>query len=427
MAPPRTGEAVGTSALSSLRHRDFAIFWSAALISNSGTWMQSITVPFVLFELTHSNTWVGAGAVFTFVPGLVVGPLAGTLADRFDRKRIIFCTQSVSMVVAVLLWLLWVADAATPWRLAGLLVVSGTAGGLNISAWQSFVPLLVPRESLISAVRLNSMQFTAARAFGPAAAGLVLRAYGPEGAFLGNAASFLLVLFALTLIHPRGQHIATGRRRFREEFRLGLQYVRRRPAMVQAIVTMVAMATFGSSVVQLAVGFSQEEFGTTESAYGFLIAAFGFGAIVGSVLLLAVADRVARSRTALTGVGLEVAGILVLSVAPSYAWGLVSLTLMGAAWVTCGVSLNTAIQSQVVDEFRGRVISMYLMGLQAGTPLGALVLGRLGDRYGLRPVVRGSGLVLACYLLFAILALAGLRAIDADSDPVAMASYTPAS
>jgi MFS family permease len=388
--------------------------------------MQSITVPFVLFELTGSNTWVGAAAVFTFVPALLVGPLAGTLADRFDRKRIIFCTQSVSMVVAILLWLLWVTGTATPWRLAFLLVISGTASGLNISAWQSFVPLLVPRESLLNAVRLNSMQFTAARAFGPAAAGLVLRAYGPEGAFLGNALSFLLVLVALMLIHPRGQQIAAGQRRFRDEFRLGLAYVRERPAMVQAIVTMVAMATFGSSVVQLAVGFNQEEFGKTESAYGFLIAAFGFGAIVGSVLLLAVADRVRRSRTALTGVGLEVVGVLTLSVAPSYVWGLFALCLMGAAWVTCGVSLNTAIQSQVADEFRGRVISMYLMALQAGTPIGALVLGRLGDRSGLRPVVRGSGLVLAAYLVFAVVAFGALRAIDADSDTVVVPSYTPA-
>ena len=419
------GEAARPSALSSLRHRDFAIFWTAALVSNSGTWMQTITVPYVLFQLTHSNTWVGAGAVFSFVPGLLVSPLAGTLADRFDRKRIIFCTQTVSMVIAVLLWWLWIAGATTPWRLAALLVLSGIASGLNIAAWQSFFPLLVSTEDLMSAVRLNSMQFTGARAFGPAAAGLVLRVWGPGGAFLGNAVSFLLVLLALAVIHPRRQAIIEERRPFVEEFRLGLQYLRERTAMVQAVVTMVFMALLGSSVVQLAVGFTQEEFDRKESAYGFLIAAFGAGAIVGSVALLTVADRVRRSRATLTGIALEIFGVLLLSAAPTYGYGVIAIAVMGAAWVTCGVSLNTTIQSKVADEFRGRVMALYLMGLQAGTPLGALVLGRLGDRYGLRPVVRGSGLLLAVYLAVAVVGLHGLRAFDGDAVPTP--SYTPAS
>jgi predicted MFS family arabinose efflux permease len=329
------------------------------------------------------------------------------------------------MLIAVALWWLWVSGHTTPWRLAILLVVSGTASGLNIAAWQSFFPLLVPKDALMSAVRLNSMQFTAARAFGPAAAGLVLKVWGPGGAFLGNAVSFLLVLLALAVIHPRRQAIAEERRPFVHEFRLGLQYLRERTAMVQAVVTMVFMALLGSSVVQLAVGFTQEEFGRKESAYGFLIAAFGAGAIVGSVALLTVADRVRRSRATITGIALEISGVLLLSAAPSYGWGVLAIAVMGAAWVTCGVSLNTTIQSKVADEFRGRVMSLYLMGLQAGTPLGALVLGRLGDRFGLRPVVRGSGLALAGYLVVALVALRGLRALDGD--PLPAPSYTPAS
>jgi predicted MFS family arabinose efflux permease len=282
----------------------------------------------------------------------------------------------------------------------------------------------VPRESLLDAVRLNSMQFTAARAIGPAFAGVVLRTWGPGGAFLGNAVSFLVVLAALAVIRPGRQQIAAGTRRFRDEFRHGLRYVRDKAGLWQPIVTVLAMSTFGSSVVQLAVGFSRDEFGKKESGFGFLIAVFGAGAIVASAVLLVIADRVRRSRTALTGLWLTAAGVFLLSVAPSYGYGLLALFVMGLAWVMSAVSLNTAIQSKVADEFRGRVMSLYLMGLQAGVPLGALVQGRLGDRFGLRPVVRGSAVVLAAYGLFALLVLGGLRALDGDrpSEP----SYTAA-
>jgi MFS family permease len=221
---PTTGSATGapSGVFAAFRYRDYAVFWTAAVISNSGTWMQTITVPYVIFQLTHSTTWVGFSAFMQFGPAVAVGPLAGSLADRFPRKTVIFVTQSVMMLVAFSLWATWASGVATPGIIVANLFVSGLASGLNIASWQAFVPDLVPREAMLNAIRLNSMQFTAARAFGPALAGLVLGQFGPATAFLANALSFLLVLVALVMISPRAVEHPEAPPRFVEHFRAGL-------------------------------------------------------------------------------------------------------------------------------------------------------------------------------------------------------------
>ncbi|MGH9027654.1 MAG: MFS transporter, partial [Acidimicrobiia bacterium] len=184
------------------RHRDYTVFWSGALVSNTGSWMQTATVPFVLFELTGSTTWLGVSAFLAFFPALLVGPLAGTLADRVSRRGVILCAQSVMMVVAFSLWAFWVTGNATPGIIVIHLCVSGLAAGISIASWQAFVPQLVPPGDLVNAVRLNSMQFMAARAFGPALAGIALAVFGPGTTFLANALSFVVVIAAILAVHP---------------------------------------------------------------------------------------------------------------------------------------------------------------------------------------------------------------------------------
>ena len=149
--------------------------------------MQTITVPYVLDQLTHSTVWVGVGAFATFFPATVVGPLAGALADRHDRRTILLISQVILMASALTLWGIWVTGVATPPLIVAVVVVGAVGAGITIAAWQAFVPQLVPPEAMVSAVRLNAMQFTGARAFGPALAGLVLAEFGPGTAFLANA------------------------------------------------------------------------------------------------------------------------------------------------------------------------------------------------------------------------------------------------
>jgi MFS family permease len=403
-----------SQAFASLRHRDFALFWSAGLISNTGAWMQNITVPYVLYQLTHSTTWLGVSAFASFFPALVMGPLAGTVADRHSRRTVLLITQSILMVVAFSLWWFWVSGNATPGIILAHLLVAGVTGGINIASWQAFVPQLVPEEDLLNAVRLNSMQFTGARAFGPALGGLVLARFGPSSAFMVNAVTFLLVIGALLLVRPRPAAPIGQGSRVLAQFRDGLRYVRARRALALAVATITLTSLCGSAVVQLAPAIAHVEFHVGKAAYGLLVAMFGTGAVVGALVQAFVGDRVRRSRMTVLGlVGFSL-GVVLLGASPSYVLGLASLLAMGVAYLAVSVSLNTAIQARVTESYRGRVLSIYLMGLMAGVPVGALIEGKVAELVGLRAAVIGAGVFQAAFAAVAAMVGQGYTALDED-------------
>lgn len=399
-------------AFAPLRHRDFALFWSAGLVSNTGSWMQSITVPYVLYSLTRSNTWLGVSAFASFFPALIVGPIAGTLADRFERRRILLITQSAQMAAAFTLWGLWVSGHATKWNIVGCLLVSGISSGMNLASWQSFVPLLVPTEDMLGAVRLNSMQFTGARALGPALAGLVLAKFGAAVAFFVNAVTFLLVLGALAAVSPRVAATSSDDTHWLRQFREGWRYTRRRDALFLPVLTTTLVSLFGTSLLQLAAAFANEDFHVGKGAYGLLVASYGVGSIVGALIMSSYGDHVRRSRMATIGLSVFSVGIFLLAAAPGYGFGLGALFVMGVSYLMVSVAVNTSIQVRVAEHYRGRVISIYLMGLLAGVPLGALAEGRLADVIGLRPTTAIAGGCMALYTAFALIRYRGLAPLD---------------
>jgi MFS family permease len=307
-----------------------------------------------------------------------------------------------------------VSGNATPGIILAHLLVAGITGGINIASWQAFVPQLVPEADLLNAVRLNSMQFTGARAFGPALGGLVLAQFGPSSAFMVNAVTFLLVIGALVAVRPRpAAPIGRGSRVLRQ-FREGLRYVRARRALVLSVATITVTSLCGSAVVQLAPAISHVEFDVGKAAYGLLVAMFGTGAVVGALIQSFAGDRARRSTMTLLGlVGFSV-GVVLLGASPTYALGLVCLLGMGITYLAVSVSLNTAIQARVAESFRGRVLSIYLMGLMAGVPIGALIEGKVAELVGLRAAVMGAGLVQVAFAAVAALVGPGFKALDED-------------
>ena len=399
-------------ALAAMRHRDFSLFFSAALLSNTGTWMQTITVPYVLDQLTHSTVWVGVGAFCTFFPATVVGPLAGSLADRYSRRTVLLCAQVVMMLSAFALWGVWISGIATPPLIVACVVVGAIGAGFTIAAWQAFVPQLVPPEAMISAVRLNGMQFTGARAFGPALAGLVLAQFGPGTAFLANALSVLLVIGALLLIAARP--VATGEAHgsVLAHFRAGIRYVRKRDVLVVAMLGALLSSLLGVSMIQLAEPFTRQVLHEGAGKYGLLVGAYGVGAITGSILTVARGDAFRRSTLTMIGFAIFIAGELTFGLAPGYAIALLGLFGIGLAQVLAMVSCQTAVQVNVDENYRGRVLSIYVMCFFAGTPVGALIGGIVAEVIGLRATIVGSAVLLAVGVGLALLRYRGFRVLD---------------
>jgi MFS family permease len=395
-----------------MHQRDFSLFFSAALLSNTGTWMQTITVPFVLDELTHSTVWVGVGAFCTFFPSTVVGPLAGSLADRYSRRTVLLCSQVVMMLSAFALWGVWISGIATPPLIVGCVVVGAIGAGITIAAWQAFVPQLVPPEAMISAVRLNGMQFTGARAFGPALAGLVLAQFGPGTAFLANALSFLLVIGALLLIAARPVAAGEAHGSVLAHFREGIRYVRKRDVLVVSVLGALLSSLLGVSMIQLAEPFTRQVLHEGAGKYGLLVAAYGAGAIVGSIFTVARGDAFRRSTLTIVGFAIFIAGELTFGLAPAYAVALLGLFGIGLAQVLAMVSCQTAVQVNVDENYRGRVLSIYVMCFFAGTPVGALVGGIVAEGIGLRATIVGSATLLAIAVGLALLRYRGFRVLD---------------
>lgn len=419
-------------AFRALRYRDFALFWSGALVSNVGNWMQQATVPFVLFQMTGSAAWIGLAAFLQFLPMMAMNAVGGVLADRFDRKRMLLATQMGLMALTFLLFVLWETDQARPGVLVAVVAVMGLVAGIQQPTWHSFVPLLVPRERLLNAVALNSAQFNGARAVGPAVAGVVLAAWGPGAAFLVNGLSFLFVIAALAGVRAT-QAAPEGRSGgFRGDFGAAVRYVRGHAAISLAISLVALTSLIGAPIVQFTAVFARDVFRVGEVAYGILVAAFGAGAVAGAVVVGAYGEHVRRSRLAVSGVLALGLGALGLGGAPGYGFGLAAVTVMGAASLVVVSALSTSIQLAVRDDMRGRVMAVFMMSFTGAFPLGALLQGRLADTFGVESTVAGAGVLLvgvAAVLLarpHVMLPLDDAQASDAGAGSPATAAAEPA-
>lgn len=392
-APPGESRKAGLrDAATAFRYRNFALFWSGALLSNTGSWVQNVTVPFVVFKLTGSAGWLGVAAFAQLFPAWLMGPAGGVIADRFPRRTVLLVTQAAMAVLALAEAAVWAAGVRSAPVIVGIVALSGVVAGLNIPSWQAFVTELVPREHLLNAVTLNSAQFNASRAFGPALGGLVLAGLGVTWAFLINALSFLAVIGALLLVSvPVITTKASGKPRVLAEFRETIRYTRTKPGIVTCILVVIALGLFGSPVFTLLVVFADDVYEVGRGLYGLLGAALGLGAILGTPVVAGWGSGLLRSRLmsgALVVYGAALAGF---ALSPGYWWGIVALLVAGAGYLAVASTLNTTLQLLVDEHMRGKVIALYLMGLTGTVPVGNLIQGWATEAVGPRVTVLVGG------------------------------------
>lgn len=395
MTATERSEPERTGAFVAFRYRNFRWMWSASLLSSSGSWLQMVAVPYVIYTITGSGAWLGFAGFLGYAPMVITGPYAGSVADRFDRRKVLIIGGLVQAAITFVLWIVWVEGVRNVGFFLVILTLGAFAGGFTVAAWQSFVTELVPREHLLNAVTLNSAQFNAARAFGPALGGVVLATLGVSWCFFINAVSFLAMVVGLLVVSvpPLVRTVAAGRPRPISEMRDAMRYVRNVPGIVTCLIVVFSLGLLGGPLFNLLVVFATDVYRIGDGAYGVLAGCLGAGAIIVAPVVAGRGGRATRSRVLTLAMVAYGCALIALGAAPVVLVGAAALLVAGAGYLGITASLNTTVQLQVREEMRGRTMALYLMVLTSAVPIGALIQGWLVDLVGVRWTVAGAGAV----------------------------------
>ena len=391
---------------SALTHDNYRRYAAGGVVSNVGTWMQRVAQDWLVLVLSgNDGTALGITTGLQFLPILLLSPYAGSIADRFPKRRLLQLAQVMMATPAVVLGLLAVTGVVQQWHVYVLALLFGVATAFEAPVRQAFVSELVPPEDLPNAVSLNSASFNAGRIVGPAVAGLLIAAFGSgvqaTGAvILVNAASYGAVLLAL-------QRMSGGRLRStppdvsRERaVREGIAYVRSRPDLVLVLAVMFAVGTFGLNFQLTSALMATEVYGKGAGEYGILGSTLALGSITGALL----AARRAAPRLRLVVAAALVFSLMtiVIGLMPSYLTFVLLTPVLGITAMTTITAANTTVQMTVPTELRGRVMALYLMVFMGGTPLGSPLLGTVAELFGARWSLVGGGLASAGGTLLAV-------------------------
>jgi len=390
--------------LRALNHRDYRLYFVGLLVSNIGTWMQSVGQSWLIIELTDSAFLLGLISTLQFAPTLLFSLFGGVLADRLPKRRTLLITQTSLMLLAFTLAVLVFTGQVQYWHVAVLAFLLGTANSIDVPVRQAFtVEMVGGRQDLSNAVALNSAIFNGARLVGPAVAGLLIAEYGVGTAFLLNGISFLAIIGALMLIKAQGAPQARSQRSVVEDVKEGMGYAFRTP-MVSFLLTLIfVIALFVINYSVLVPVLARNVLQSGAEGYGLLMSSLGAGALVGAFLL-------AFRRRGEVNVKPLVAAALALCAATASIYFVrefwvasVGLFLMGLAQILFTADANATVQLIVPDQLRGRVMSLYHVMFAGTTPFGALFTGTVVERFGgsVGFLVAGTmGMLSALLLLF---------------------------
>jgi MFS family permease len=388
----------------SLAVRNYRLFISGQVVSLTGTWVQTVAQDWLVLNLSHnSGIALGATTALQFVPMMLFALHAGVLADRLDKRKILVVVQSSLGVLALCMGVLVVSGLVQLWHVFVFAALLGLAQAFDTPTRQAFVSEMVGAERLPNAVALNSATFNTARLIGPAVGGLLIAAVGVGPAFLVNAASYGAVITGLSMMRPhelnRGRRLAKGK----GQIRTAVRHVRERPDLLRVFLIVLVVGTMGMNFMLTLPLLAKVEFGVGPAMFGLLGTALASGALAGALVGTRRKGRPsARVHLALAAAfgALEVA----VAFAPTFAVAALVLVPTGAALIGHNNVANARVQLGVPDGLRGRVMALYVLVFIGGTPVGALLIGEVADRFGPRAGLMVGGVsVLITVAVFAVL------------------------
>jgi MFS family permease len=372
-----TLRAAARQTFSSLRIRNFRLYFCAQLISVSGTWMQTVAQAWLVLHLTGSGVDLGIVVGLQFLPMLLFGPIGGLVADRMNKRRLLFVTQACGGVLALVLGTLVVTHAVQLWQVYVLAALLGVVNLFDNPARQTFMMEMVGRDDLPNAVSLNTVVMNASRVIGPAIGGVVITLFGLGVCFFVNAASYGAVIIGLSMMRTAELRPTERVARAKGQIREGFAYVWRTPSLRNTLLAVALIGVFAYNFTVTLALLAKTTFHGGAGTYSLLTSCMAVGAVAGGLIA---AHRARPTPRLLQVLALVFGGLLAaVALAPTVAIAAVLIVLMGAASIGFIATANATLQLAADPAMRGRVMSLYAMAFLGTTPIGAPLVGAIAQ------------------------------------------------
>ncbi len=372
--------AFGHSTFSSLKIRNYRLFFIGQGISLCGSWMQTIALSWLVLQLTGSGTALGLVTAAQYLPILLFAPLGGVLADRFSKRKVLFFTAGALSLVALALGLLLVFHSAQLWMIYTLAVVWGLATALDNPTRQTFMHEMAGPEETRNAVALNALEVNLARFIGPAIAGVLIVWVGLAPLFLLNALSYAGTMVALLMINSSLLHRAPLVARAKGQLRQGFRYVWGHTELRTVLLILALVGTMAYEWQVSLPLLAEFVFHGGAPAFAALSAAQGIGAVTGG--LVAARSKKTGIRPVAGGAALLGVALLMVSLTPNLFTALGGMFIVGACSITFVTASNATLQLSSSPEMRGRVMALWAVAFMGSTPIGGPIIGYIGQRLG---------------------------------------------
>jgi MFS family permease len=403
----RSVRAAAHDIFRSLRYRNFRLFFTGQLVSQVGNWLTLVAQTLFVLKITDSGIALGVLAAAQFGPILILGPWAGLVADRSDKRKLLLTVQTLAMVQSFAMAALAFSGSPPVGAIYAVAFFGGITMAFDNPTRRSFVVEMVPQEDINNAVSLNSALMTSSRVVGPALAGLAVSTVGFGWAFLGDGLSYLAVLAGLWMMRTEELRPAPVTPKAKGQIREGLRYVRREPVLFVPMAMMAVVGTLSYNFPTVFPLFTIRDLGGTDSTFTLLFSVVSIGSLIGA-LFTARRTVVSVRRVCLASLAYG-ATMAVMAVVPNTAAALVVGVVLGLASISFIVSSTAIVQTEAAPEMRGRVLALQAMLFLGSTPVGGPIVGWVAEEFGARYAV-GLGAVAALGAgLWGLSATTGLR------------------
>lgn len=372
----------GKNTFSSLAIRNYRLFFIGQAISLTGTWMQTIAQSWLVLQITHSGAALGIVTAFQFLPILFFAPIGGLIADKFPKYKILFFTQVISGILAVILGFLVATGEVRLWMIDVLAACLGIINSVDNPARNTFLSDLVGRENLKNAVSLNSSEVNLARIIGPAVAGILIANVGISLCFLLNGLSYLAVIVMLFFIRTNELYPSVPLKKTRGQLKEGFLYVNANPILKQSLIMIAIVGTLSYEFTVILPLFAQFTFHGDARTYAALTSAMGVGAVFGG-LFIAGRKKITPSMLVITLFCFG-GSILLASIMPTILFALFAMIIIGVFSINFVTLATTTLQLESSPQMRGRVMALWTVAFLGSTPIGSPIIGFIGEHFGPR-------------------------------------------